>query len=116
MKKFNWWLGLGLLILGILTLTDARADTIIHDNAHLLSAQQRTQIEQTNQRWATTRHKPQLWVYTCELLVTKVTSFWEHCILTQHSRNVVQRLQLFTTLCFYYIILSPLSKVKKETI
>jgi len=58
------WIGLIILLGSLLWITPANADTVIHDNAHLLTAQDRQTILETNQQWASSRHRPQLWVYT----------------------------------------------------
>lgn len=61
----RWLLGIiiGLCSLGLGSMT-GQAATVVHDQAHLLTAQQREQIRTTNADWATSRHHPQLWVYT----------------------------------------------------
>lgn len=62
-------------IAGICGLASAQAATVVHDQAGLLSRQQKQQIRQTNQAWAKTRQHPQLWVYTYRRLDSPLGGF-----------------------------------------
>ncbi|GEO66816.1 hypothetical protein [Levilactobacillus spicheri] len=78
MRKGFVWRIIGGILFGLSSLTGAAAAPVVHDGAHLLTPQQRTTIETTNQNWTTTRQRPQLWVYTYARLSDSALSGFDY--------------------------------------